>query len=73
MHEIEQRVTKVEWRLDHHAEALDRLQDSTEDFQKSLHAIEQTLSQIKWFAAGACALYFAEQLGLGNALKIIGL
>jgi hypothetical protein len=52
---------------------LDALQDSTEDFRNSLHAIEATLSQIKWFAAGALALFFADSVGLGNAIKLLGL
>ena len=72
-HELENRVSKVEWTLDHHAEALDRLQDTTEDFRKSLHAIQATLSQIKWFAMGAVALYFADSMGLTQAFKLLGL
>jgi GTP cyclohydrolase II len=73
MQELENRVTKVEFRLDHHEKTLDALQDSTEDFRNSLHAIEATLSQIKWFAAGALALFFADSVGLGNAIKLLGL
>jgi chlorite dismutase len=73
MQELESRVSKVEWTLEHHAEALDALQDSTEDFRKSLHAIEATLSQIKWFAMGASALYFADSLGITQAFKLLGL
>lgn len=73
MQEIENRLTKAEFRLDHHEKTLDALQDSTEDFRKSLHAIEATLSQIKWFAAGALALFFADSVGLAQAFKLIGL
>ena len=73
MQELENRVTKVEVRLEHHDKALDALQDTTEDFRSSLHAIEATLSQIKWFAAGALALFFADSVGLGNAIKLLGL
>jgi GTP cyclohydrolase II len=73
MQELENRVTKVEFRLDHHEKTLDALQDSTEDFRNSLHAIEATLSQIKWFAAGALALFFADSIGLGNAIKLLGI
>ena len=73
MQELENRVTKVEVRLEHHDKALDALQDTTEDFRNSLHAIEATLSQIKWFAAGALALFFADSVGLGNAIKLLGL
>lgn len=73
MQEIENRLTKAEFRLDHHEKTLDALQDSTEDFRASLHAIETTLSQIKWFAAGALALFFADSVGLGNAIKLLGI
>lgn len=73
MQELENRVSKVEWTLEHHAEALEGLQDSTADFRKSLHAIEATLSQIKWFAIGASALYFADQFGITQAFKLLGL
>jgi GTP cyclohydrolase II len=73
MQELENRITKAEFRLDHHEKTLDALQDSTEDFRKSLHAIEATLSQIKWFAMGASALYFADSMGLTQAFKLLGL
>jgi GTP cyclohydrolase II len=73
MQEIENRLTKAEFRLDHHEKTLDALQDSTEDFRASLHAIEATLSQIKWFAAGALALFFADSVGLSQAFKLIGM
>jgi GTP cyclohydrolase II len=73
MQEIENRLTKAEFRLDHHEKTLDALQDSTEDFRQSLHAIEATLSQIKWFAAGALALFFADSMGLTQALKLLGI
>jgi GTP cyclohydrolase II len=73
MQEIENRLTKAEFRLDHHEKTLDALQDSTEDFRQSLHAIEATLSQIKWFAMGASALYFADSMGLTQALKLLGI
>lgn len=73
MQELENRITKAEFRLDHHEKTLDALQDSTEDFRASLHAIETTLSQIKWFAMGASALYFADSMGLTHAFKLLGL
>lgn len=73
MQELESRVSKVEWTLGHHAETLDRLQDTTEDFKESLHAIQQTLSQIKWFAMGAIFLSFADQMGMGNLMKLFGI
>ena len=72
MQELEKRVSKVEWTLDKHAEALETLQDSSEDFRRSLHAIEKTLFQIKWFAMGASALYFADQMGLTRIFKLLG-
>lgn len=73
MQELENRVSKVEWTLEHHAEALDALQDSTEDFRQSLHTIEATLAQIKWFAMGALALYVADKVGLPQAIKMLGI
>ena len=72
MQELENRVTRVEWTIEHHAELLDSLKQSSDDFHESLQDIRSTLSQIKYFAAGALALYFADHLGLANALKLIG-
>lgn len=64
MSEIEHRIAKAEWRLDTHDDTLRDLQNSTEDFRQSLHAIQSTLSQIKWFAMGATAIYMADYMGL---------
>lgn len=70
--EIENRVSKVEWTLDQHHEALKELHNTTEDLHESLLGIQATLSQIKWFAMGAVALYFADSIGLTQALKLLG-
>lgn len=71
MIDLEHRIAKAEWRLDTHDDTLRDLQNSTEDFRQSLHAIQSTLSQIKWFAMGATALYMADYMGLSAFLQFI--
>ena len=71
MDQIEERILKLEYRMDDHQEELKSLRDISETLKKSLAGIEKTLSQIKWLAIGACAVVLAQQMGLKEALKLI--
>lgn len=70
--DLETRIVKVEWTLDHHANNIRDLYDTSEELRTSLSGIHQTLVQIKWFALGFTCLYMADQFGLNTVFKIIG-
>ena len=72
MHDLENRVNKVEWRLDQHNENIKELFDTSEELRVSLSGIHQTLVQIKWFAIGVAIVYLGDQFGLGSILKLLG-
>lgn len=69
MQDIEERLIKVELTQSAHAGDLADLRAATIDFRMSLHKIEATLSQIKWFVIGAMAFYGANELGIGGIIK----
>ena len=70
--ELEHRVSKMEWTLENHASELKELRDVSEDLRTSLRGIQQTLTQIKWFAMGGSCLYLADQFGLSALFKLLG-
>jgi hypothetical protein len=69
MEDIERRLSKVEWLQVIHGTTLDELRADGTEFKVSLHKIESTLSQIKWFALGALCFFASRELGLGVVLK----
>lgn len=71
MDQLEQRILKLEYRMDDHQEELKKLQDISESLKKSLEGIEKTLSQIKWLAMGACAVVVGQSIGFDRAIKLI--
>lgn len=71
MDQLEQRILKLEYRMDDHQEELKKLQDISESLKKSLEGIEKTLSQIKWLAMGACAVVVGQSVGFDKALKLL--
>lgn len=71
-HELEDRVLKAEWRIEDHGRLIDELRSEAMSVSKDIREIQSTLHQIKWFAMGALFLYFADQVGLSAALKLIG-
>lgn len=71
MDHLEQRILKLEYRMDDHQEELKKLQDISETLKKSLEGIEKTLAQIKWLAMGACFVVAAQNLGIKEALKLL--
>lgn len=71
--DIETRINKAEWMLERHDESIKELRGVSKELKKSLYSIHQTLVQIKWFAVGAAAILFANQMGLGSLLRLIGI
>jgi predicted nucleic acid-binding Zn-ribbon protein len=68
---LEQRILKLEYRMDDHQEELKKLQDISETLKKSLVGIEKTLSQIKWLSTGAFVAFFAQSIGLDKVIKLL--
>lgn len=71
MEHIEQRVIRLELRVDDHADELKKLQDISNDLRRSLNSIEKTLAQIKWLATGAIVVILAQTMGVDKVLKLI--
>lgn len=71
MDHLEQRILKLEYRMDDHQEELKKLQDISESLKKSLEGIEKTLAQIKWLAMGACFVVALQNLGIKEAIKLL--
>ncbi len=71
MDHLEQRILKLEYRMDDHQEELKKLQDISESLKKSLQGIEKTLAQIKWLAMGGCFVVVLQNLGIKEALKLL--
>jgi predicted ribosome quality control (RQC) complex YloA/Tae2 family protein len=69
---LDHRVLRLEYIIQDHDEELKELKDNSEDLREALNKIELNLKQIKWFAMGASALYFADSFGLTAMLKILG-
>lgn len=71
MDQLEQRVIRLELRVEDHAEELKKLQDISNDLRKSLTSIEKTLAQIKWLAMGAVVTVIGQSMGLDKAFRIL--
>lgn len=67
-----ERLAKIEWTLERHGSNIKDLYDNTEELNKALQGIHQTLVQIKWFAMGSACIFLAEQLGLSAIFRLIG-
>ena len=71
MDHLEERILKLEYRMDDHQAELQKLGDISESLKKSLAGIEKTLAQIKWLSTGAFVAFFAQTIGLDKALKLL--
>lgn len=71
MDHIEERILRLEYRMDDHQAELQKLGDISESLKKSLEGIEKTLYQIKWLAVGAFVGLFVQSIGLDKALKLL--
>jgi len=73
MEQYNERLTKIEWRVDGHENEISILKQTSTDLKTTLEIITMTLKQIKWIAVGAGAVVFADQLGIMGALKLAAL
>lgn len=71
MDRLEERIIKLEYRVDDHHEEIQKLGDISDSLKKSLIGIEKTLSQIKWLAVGAFVGLFIQSIGLDKVIKLI--
>ena len=71
--EIEQRVAKLEWIVDGHAEEIKEIRDTSEATREALVQIQKNLSQIKYIAVGAGLMFFLREIGLMDLIKIFTL
>lgn len=69
--ELEHRVSKLEFETSHHKEEINEIKREAKQTATALLSIEKTLSQIKWIATGAAALFVAQSVGLDKAVKLI--
>jgi len=69
--ELNDRINKMEWTVEQHATELKEQSDITRHLKKSLYGIEKTLTQLKWFAMGACALFVLDQFGMMEIIELM--
>lgn len=72
MDDLRQHVDRLEWRVDAHDEQLRTLTAQAEDLRVMLDNINRTLMQIKWLVVGGAVVYFAQEMGLSEFLKVVG-
>ena len=72
MDDLKQQVDRLEWRVDLHEEQLKTLQDNAAELKEQLDCINKSLLQIKWLVAGGAVVYWAQAMGLGQFLKLMG-
>ncbi|SAK95964.1 hypothetical protein AWB76_07228 [Caballeronia temeraria] len=65
---IDNRVTRLEFRMDAQEQKTEDLEDSQEDFGSSLKAIEKVLLQIKWALYGGGLVFAVNVLGLKEVI-----
>lgn len=68
---LDNRVTKLEVRVDGHDKEIAKVNSQTDALNKALTAIQQTLNQIKWVVIGAGAAMAFNILGLKDSLKLL--
>lgn len=69
--QIEQRVIKLELKVEDHADKLRKLQVISEDLRSSLTGIEKTLNQIKYAIFGGALVVLVENFGVTGLAKLI--
>lgn len=65
------RINKIEWIIEQHTTDIKEQSDITKHLKKSLFGIERTLTQLKWFAIGACALFVLDQIGMAELINLM--
>jgi|TARA_R110000737_G_C14585929_1_gene486602 hypothetical protein len=72
MDDLKSQVDRLEWRIDLHEEQLRTLTANAEELRNMLDSINRTLLQIKWLAVGGACVYWAQEMGLGEFIKVVG-
>ena len=72
MEDIRQHVDRLEWRVDAHDEQLSALTAQAEGLRGMLDNINRTLLQIKWLVVGGAVVYFAQEMGFSQFIKVMG-
>tara|TARA_R110000764_G_scaffold72017_2_gene147994 strand:- start:1713 stop:1937 length:225 start_codon:yes stop_codon:yes gene_type:complete len=72
MEDLRQHVDRLEWRVDAHDEQLSALTAQAEGLRGMLDSINRTLMQIKWLVVGGAVVYFAQELGFSQFIKVMG-
>ena len=72
MEDIRQHVDRLEWRVDAHDEQLRTLTTQAEGLRGMLDNINRTLLQIKWLVVGGAVVYFAQEMGFSQFIKVMG-
>ena len=72
MEDIRQHVDRLEWRVDAHDEQLSALTAQAEGLRGMLDNINRTLMQIKWLVVGGAVVYFAQEMGFSQFIKVMG-
>ncbi len=73
MDDLKSQVDRLEWRIDLHEEQLRTLTANAEELRSMLDSINRTLLQIKWLAVGGACVYWAQAMGLGEFIKLVGI
>lgn len=73
METIETRVGKLEVRINTAERVVESLQEDAKILERSILAIEKTLTQIKYLAMGAAGAFIAQAVGLDKfIMKLFG-
>lgn len=65
---IDNRVARLEFRMDAQDEKIEDIEDAQETFGESLTAIKDTLLQIKWALYGGGVMFAVNVLGLKEVI-----
>lgn len=65
---IDNRVARLEFRMDAQDEKIEDIEDAQETFGESLTAIKETLLQIKWALYGGGLMFAVNVLGLKEVI-----
>lgn len=68
---LDNRVTKLEVRVDGHDKEIAKVTSTTDSLSKALFSIQQNLTQIKWVVIGAGATAAFQVLDLKDFIKLV--
>ena len=71
--DVERRLAKVEWTVESHADDLAEIRHHNASIDARLEKIEQGMNRTQWIAIGASLVYFSDQMGLDQILKVLAL